>query len=80
MAVYLPEKSLTSYFDMTENDLIELLFDISLNTPRMVGYVLAYCHATHITLDKKLLDLQLIWLLKNILKMWFNNTLRLINM
>lgn len=47
---------------------------------RIVGYVLAYCHATHITLDKKLLDLQLIWLLKNILKMWFNNTLRLINM
>lgn len=54
MAVYLPEKSLTDYFDMTESDLIELLFDISLNTPRIVGYVLVYCYTTHITLDKKI--------------------------
>lgn len=52
--IYLPDKTISEYFDIKEDDLFELLFDISLNTPRIIGYVLAYCHATHITLDKKI--------------------------
>lgn len=54
MRIYLPEKSLSDYFDMKDDELIELLFDISLNTPRVIGYILAYCYATHITLNKKI--------------------------
>lgn len=54
MHVYLPKKTLSDYFDLKDEELFELLFDISLNTPRVIGYILAYCYATHITLDKKI--------------------------
>jgi len=53
-AIYLPSKGINDYFDIKEDDLYELLFDISLNTPRIIGYVLTYCYSTHITLDKKI--------------------------
>lgn len=52
--IYLPSKGISDFFDIKEDDLYELLFDVSLNTPRIIGYVLAYCYSTHITLDKKI--------------------------
>lgn len=54
MKIYLPKKTLSDYFDLRDEELFELLFDISLNTPRVIGYILAYCYATHITLNKKI--------------------------
>lgn len=52
--IFLPDNKINNFFDVKEDELFELLFDISLNTPRIIGYVLAYCYTTHITLDKKI--------------------------
>lgn len=52
--ILLPDNKINDFFDVKEDELFELLFDISLNTPRVIGYVLAYCYTTHITLDKKI--------------------------
>lgn len=52
--IFLPDNKINDFFDVKEDELFELLFDISLNTPRVIGYVLAYCYTTHITLDKKI--------------------------
>lgn len=52
--IFLPDNKINDFFDVKEDELFELLFDISLNTPRIIGYVLAYCYTTHITLDKKI--------------------------
>ena len=54
MEVFLPKESINDYFDMSEEELYETMFDISLNTPRIIGYVLAYCYSTHISSDKKI--------------------------
>lgn len=54
MQIFLPNRALGEFFDLKEDELYELLFDISLNTPRVIGYVLAFCYASHITLDKKI--------------------------
>ncbi len=54
MQIFLPNRVLGDFFDLKEDELYELLFDISLNTPRVIGYVLAFCYASHITLDKKI--------------------------
>lgn len=54
MQIFLPNRVLGEFFDLKEDELYELLFDISLNTPRVIGYVLAFCYASHITLDKKI--------------------------
>lgn len=52
--IFLPDNKINDFFDVKEDELFGLLFDISLNTPRVIGYVLAYCYTTHITLDKKI--------------------------
>ncbi len=45
---------ISDYFDMKDEELFELLFDMSLNTPRIIGYILGYCFATHVTIGKKI--------------------------
>lgn len=52
--VFLPGKKISDYFDMTNEELFELLFDMSLNTPRIIGYILGYCFATHVTIEKRI--------------------------
>ena len=52
--VFLPGKKISDYFDMKNEELFELLFDMSLNTPRTIGYILGYCFATHVTIGKKI--------------------------
>lgn len=54
MNVYLPNNTVTDFFDLREEELYDLLFEISLNTPRIIGFVLGYCYTTHISLDKKI--------------------------
>ena len=50
----MPERKISDYFEITGNELYELLFDISLNTPRILGFIFSYCYATHITMGKKI--------------------------
>lgn len=52
--VYLPERKIGDFFEITGSELYELLFDISLNTPRILGFIFSYCYATHITMGKKI--------------------------
>lgn len=52
--VFLPDKKISDFFDMKDEELFELLFDMSLNTPRIIGYILGYCFATHVTIGKKI--------------------------
>lgn len=52
--VYLSGKDVNDYFDIPTNELYELLFDMSLNTPRILGFIFSYCYTTHITLGKKI--------------------------
>lgn len=52
--VFLPSEEISDYFDMQEDDLFELLFDMTLNVPRKIGFILTYCYTTHITLNKKI--------------------------
>jgi hypothetical protein len=42
--VFFPENNWITYFDMTEEDLLKMLFKVSLNLPRKLGYILSYCY------------------------------------
>jgi len=52
--VFLPKKQIKDYFDMSETELWELLFEVSMNNPRKIGYVLSYCYETHVVYNKKI--------------------------
>ncbi len=52
--VFLSGRLMSDYFDVPVTELYELLFDMSLNTPRILGFIFTYCHATHITMGKKI--------------------------
>jgi len=52
--VFLPQNQASDFFDIKDDELYELLFDISVNTPRKIGYVLSFCYETHLTYDKKI--------------------------
>jgi predicted AAA+ superfamily ATPase len=55
---YFSTQSVDSYFDisssMTIDDYMELLFKCSMNVPRIIGYLLFYCHQTHISIGRKI--------------------------
>lgn len=46
------------YFDIssstTIDDYMELLFKCSMNVPRVIGYLLFYCHQTHVSIGRKI--------------------------
>lgn len=50
------KKDMSYFFDInSENDLkdyLELIFQVSMNVPRIIGYVLFYCHNSNILYDK----------------------------
>lgn len=55
---YFSTKSIDDFFDINNstslNDYMELLFKVSINVPRIIGYILFYCHQTHISLGRKI--------------------------
>lgn len=55
---YFSTKSIDDYFDVntvnTLDDYMELLFKCSMNVPRIIGYILFYCHQTHISIGRKI--------------------------
>ncbi|EPN1931317.1 MarR family transcriptional regulator [Cronobacter dublinensis] len=45
------------FFDTTNNspeEYYDLIFRVSMNVPRIIGYILYYCHQTHISIGKKI--------------------------
>ncbi|CQB52038.1 hypothetical protein [Vibrio cholerae] len=55
---YFSTQPIDDYFDistsMTIDDYMELLFKCSMNVPRIIGYLLFYCHQTHISIGRKI--------------------------
>ncbi len=54
---YYSTSSLEDFFDLktgTLDEYFDLLFQASMNVPRIIGYLLFYCHQTHISLGKKI--------------------------
>lgn len=46
-----------AFFDtgsISKDEYCDLLFKVSMNVPRIIGYILYYCHQTHISLKKKI--------------------------
>lgn len=52
--VYMPKDSIKDYFDITEDNLWDLLFEVSMNNPRKIGYILSYCYETNLVYGKKI--------------------------
>lgn len=42
--VYFPNNNWTEYFSIKPKELYEMLFNVTLNTPRKMGYILSYCY------------------------------------
>ncbi|TBL62231.1 winged helix-turn-helix domain-containing protein [Hafnia paralvei] len=38
----------------TPDEYFELIFKVSMNVPRIIGYILFYCHQTHISIGRKI--------------------------
>lgn len=52
--VYFPNNGWNVFFDMSEEDLYHLLFRISMNMPRKIGYVLSFCYESCLIHGKKI--------------------------
>lgn len=42
------------YFDVKRSELHEILFDVSMNIPRKLGYILSYCYESHLIHSTKI--------------------------
>lgn len=57
LEIFFPNNHWERFFDIDENDLYDLLFSVSFNNPRKIGYILSYCyescliHNTKVTKD-----------------------------
>ncbi len=55
---YFTNKKTTDFFDtskITIDEFYELIFQTSMNVPRIIGYILSYCYQSKIIYDKKIL-------------------------
>jgi DNA-binding MarR family transcriptional regulator len=55
---YFTNKKTTDFFDtskITIDEYYELIFQTSMNVPRIIGYILSYCYQSKIIYDKKIL-------------------------
>lgn len=46
--VYFSDNSFKEYFDMDNKELYEMLFELSMNIPRKMGYILSYCYESNL--------------------------------
>jgi hypothetical protein len=57
LEIFFPENNWERFFDIKLEDLYDLLFSVSFNNPRKIGYILSYCyescliHSTKITVE-----------------------------
>lgn len=42
--IFFPNNNWESFFSIKENELFDLLFSVSFNNPRKIGYILSYCY------------------------------------
>jgi hypothetical protein len=42
--IFFPNNNWDKYFSISEKELIDLLFSLSFNNPRKIGYILSYCY------------------------------------
>jgi hypothetical protein len=52
--VFLPNDNFVTFFDLGKDELFETLFDVSLNIPRKIGYILSYCYESHLIHNQKI--------------------------
>lgn len=57
LKLFFPNNDFDKYFEIPKSDLINILFSVSFNNPRKIGYILSYCyescliHETRITFE-----------------------------
>ena len=55
---YFSTQSIDDFFEVNNSnsidDYMDLLFKSSMNVPRIIGYILFYCHQTHVSIGKKI--------------------------
>lgn len=54
LKIFFPDNHWTNYFDMTEDELYDLLFSVSFNNPRKIGFILSFCHESCLIHDSKI--------------------------
>lgn len=42
--IFFPENNWNVFFSINENELFDILFSVSFNNPRKIGYILSYCY------------------------------------
>ncbi|WP_413512154.1 hypothetical protein [Myroides odoratus] len=52
--LFFPNNHWERFFDIEENELFDLLFSVSFNIPRKIGYILSYCHESCLIHDHKI--------------------------
>lgn len=52
--IFLGEGNLSEYFDMKNEELFEVLFDVSMNIPRKMGFILSYCYESNLIHGNKI--------------------------
>lgn len=52
--LFFKDSNFYNFFDIKEDELHELLFDVSMNIPRKLGYILSYCYESHLIHDLKI--------------------------
>ncbi|NDP28877.1 MAG: hypothetical protein GZ087_15870 [Flavobacterium sp.] len=46
--LFFKDSDFYSFFEIKEEELHEMLFDVSMNIPRKLGYILSYCYDSHL--------------------------------
>lgn len=44
LKIFFPENHWAKYFSISEEELFDVLFSVSFNNPRKIGFILSYCH------------------------------------
>jgi len=52
--LFFPNNHWESFFEISELELFDLLFSVSFNIPRKIGYILSYCHESCLIHDHKI--------------------------
>jgi predicted transcriptional regulator len=52
--LFFPDNNWEKFFDISESKLLDLLFSVSFNIPRKIGYILSYCYESCLIHDHKI--------------------------
>lgn len=52
--VFFPDNHWERFFDIPENELFDILFSVSFNNPRKIGYILSYCYESCLIHNSKI--------------------------